>query len=61
MTTLADREKQDNRQRAKARSAQRKHTAATIARQMLDMINKVRGIPEAEWDAAVREDQANAA
>ena len=61
MPTLTEQEKQDSYQRAKVRREQRKHTAATIARQMLDMIRKVRAIPQDEWDAAVREDQANAA
>ena len=61
MPTLADREKQDNRQRAKARAIQRKQTLATITRQMADMIRQIRGIPQEEWDAAIKEDQANAA
>ena len=61
MPTLAEQEKQDNRQRAKARAIQRKQTLATITRQMADMIRQIRGIPQDEWDAAVREDQANAA
>jgi len=60
MPTLAEQEKQDNRQRAKARAIQRKQTLATITRQMADMIRQIRGIPQEEWDAAVREDQANA-
>jgi len=61
MATLTEQEKQDNRQRAKARAIQRKQTLATITRQMADMIRQVRGIPQEEWDEAVREDQANAA
>ena len=61
MPTLAEQEKQDNRQRAKARAIQRKLTLATITRQMADSIRQVRDIPQEEWDAAVREDQANAA
>ena len=61
MATLTEQEKQDNRQRAKARAIQRKQTLATITRQMADMIRQVRGIPQEEWDAAIKEDQANAA
>ena len=61
MPTLAEQEKQDNHQRAKARAIQRAQTLATITRQMTDMIRQVRGIPQEEWDAAIKEDQANAA
>ena len=61
MATLTEQEKRDNRQRAKVRAIQRKQTLATITRQMADMIRQIRGIPQEEWDAAMREDQANAA
>ena len=61
MPTLAQREQADQRQRAKARAIQRKQTAGVIERQMADALRKVRAIPQEEWDAAVREDQANAA
>ena len=61
MPTLTEQEKQDSRQRAKARAIQRKQTLATITRQMADMIRQIRGIPQEEWDAAIKEDQANAA
>ena len=61
MPTLAEQEKQDNRQRAKACAIQRAQTLATITRQMTDMIRQIRGIPQEEWDAAIKEDQANAA
>jgi len=60
MATLTEQEKRDNRQRAKVRAIQRKQTLATITRQMTDMIRQIRGIPQEEWDAAVREDQASA-
>ena len=61
MPTLAQREQADQRQRAKARAIQRKQTVGVIERQMADALRKVRAIPQEEWDAAVREDQANAA
>ena len=59
MATLAEQTQADQRQRAKVRAEARKRLTALIERQMADMVKAVRAIPQEEWDAAVREDQAN--